>query len=49
MIWFGLWHINHCSLFNVKLYIYVYIYIYIIFGLVYGITTIVDYLIPNPF
>ena len=44
-----LWHINHCSLFNAKPTLYIYIK-YIEFCLVgfYGISTIVDYLIPNP-
>ena len=52
MIWFGwvLWHINHCRLFNAKSSLYIYIK-YIWFGLVgfYGISTIVGYLMPNPF
>ena len=51
MIWFRLvsWHINHCRLFNAKSSLYIYIK-YIRFGLVgfYGISTIVDYLMPNP-
>ena len=50
MIWFGcfLWHINHCRLFNAKLSLYIYIK-YIGFGWVvlYGISTIVGYLMPN--
>ena len=50
MIWFGwvLWHINHCRLFDAKSCFYIYIK-YIRFGLVgfYGISTIVDYLMPN--
>ena len=52
MIWFGgvLWHINHYRLFNAKFSLYIYIR-YIGFGLVgfYGISTIVGYLMPNPF
>ena len=52
MIWFGwvLWHINHCRLFNAKSSLYIYTK-YIWFGLVgfYGISTIVGYLMPNPF
>ena len=52
MIWFGLvlWHINHCRLFNAISSLYIYIK-YIWFGLVgfYGISTIVGYLMPNPF
>ena len=51
MIWFGwvLRYINHCRLFNAKSSLYIYIK-YIGFGLVgfYGISTIVDYLMPNP-
>ena len=45
-----LWHINHCRLFNAKSFLYMYIK-YIWFGLVgfYGISTIVGYLMPNPF
>ena len=50
-IWFGLvwWHINHCRLFYTKSFLYIYIK-YIWFGRVrfYGISTIVDYLMPNP-
>ena len=52
-IWFGLvgllWHINHCRLFNAKSSLYIYIK-YIWFGLVglYGISTIVGYLMPYP-
>ena len=44
-----LWHINHCRLFNVKSCLYMYIW-YIWFCLVgvYGISTIVGYLISNP-
>ena len=52
MVWFGwvLWHINHCRLFNTKSSLYIYIR-YILFGLVwfYSISTIVGYLMPNPF
>ena len=52
MIWLGLvlWHINHCRLFNAKSSLYIYIR-YIGFGLVgfYDISTIVGYLMPNPF
>ena len=29
-IWFGLWHINHCGLFNSEFRLYIYIYIYIV-------------------
>ena len=51
MIWFGwvLWHINHCTLFNAKTSLYIYIYkIYIIwFGWVYGISTIISYLMSK--
>ena len=55
-----LWHINHCRLFNAESSSYIYIK-YIGFGLVsldlvsldlvwfYGISTIVGYLIPDPF
>ena len=45
---FGFWHINHCWSFNAKYSIYIYIR-YIWFGLVevFGISTIVDYLLPN--
>ena len=45
-----LWQINHCRLFNAKFSWYIYIK-YIGFGLVgfYGISTIVGYLMPNPF
>ena len=47
---FVLWHINHCRSFNAKSLLYIYIK-YIRFGLVgfYGISTIVGYLMPNPF
>ena len=52
LIWFDcvLWHINHCRSFNAKSSLYIYIK-YIGFGLVgfYGISTIVGYLILNPF
>ena len=50
LVWLGvLWHINHCRLFNTKSSLYIYIK-YIGFGLVgfYGISMIVDYLMPNP-
>ena len=49
MPWFGrvLWDINHCRLLNAKSSLYIYIK-YIGFGLVYGISTIVGYLMPNP-
>ena len=49
-IWFGLveflWHINHCRLFHTKSSLYIR---HIWFGLVglYGISTVVGYLIPN--
>ena len=44
-----LWHINYCRLFNAKSSWYIYIK-YIWFGLVWfdGISTLVDYLMPNP-
>ena len=52
MIWFGwvLLHIKHCWVFNAKSLLYVYIR-YILFGLagLYGISTIIGYLMPNPF
>ena len=52
MIWLGwvLWHINHCRLFNAKSSLYIYIK-YTGFGLIgfYGISTIVGYLMLNPF
>ena len=43
-----LWHINHCRLFKDKSSLYICIK-YISFGLVgfYGISTFVDYLMPN--
>ena len=51
MIWVGwvLWGINHCRLFNAKSSLYIYIK-YKWYGLVgvYGISTIVGYLLPNP-
>ena len=51
VIWFGwvIWHINPWRLFNAKSSLYIYIK-YIWFSLVwfYGISTIVDYLMPNP-
>ena len=45
-----LWHINHCWLFNAKSCLYIYIR-YIWFGFVgfYGISTIIGYLMLNPF
>ena len=50
MIWSGwfLWHINDCSLFKAKSFLYIY-FEYIGFDLVgfYGILTIGGYLIPN--
>ena len=50
MIWFGwvLWYINHSRLFNAKSSLYKY-FRYIGFGLfgVYGISTVVGYLMPN--
>ena len=52
IIWFGwvLWYIKHCRLSNAKFSLYIYIKD-IWFGLVgfYGISTIVGYLMPNPF
>ena len=49
LVWLGLWHINHCRVFNAKSSLYIYIK-YIGFGWVgfYGISTIVGYLMPNP-
>ena len=49
LVWYSLWHINHCRLSNAKSSLYIYIK-YIWFGLVwfYGISTIVGYLMPNP-
>ena len=51
MIWLGwvLWHINHCRLFNARSSLDIYI-TYICFGWVgfYGISTVIDYLMPNP-
>ena len=51
MIWFGwvLWHINHCSLFNVKSSLHIYIK-YKLFGLdrFYGISANVGNLMSNP-
>ena len=48
LVW-GLWHINHCRLFNAKSSLYIHIK-YISFGLVgfYGLSTIVGYLMLNP-
>ena len=47
-IWFcfGLWHVNHCRLFNAKSFLYIYIK-YIGFGWIrfYGLSTVVGYLI----
>ena len=45
-----LWYSNHCRLFNAKSSLYIWIK-YKWFGLVwfYGISTIVGYLMPNPF
>ena len=51
MIWFGwvLWHIDRDRLFNAKSSLHIYIE-YILFSLVglYGISTIIGYLMPNP-
>ena len=44
---FGFWHINHCRLFNTKYSLYIYIKYMIFLGLVFDISTIVGYLIPN--
>ena len=48
-----LWHIKHCSLFNAKssLHVRIYLIYRIWLGWVgfYGISTIVGYLMPNPF
>ena len=48
LVCFGwvLWHINHCRLFNAKSSSY--IHILVSFGRVYGISTIVGYLMLNP-
>ena len=44
-----LWHINHCRLFNAKFSLYIYIkYTWFACVGVYGISTIVAYLMPNP-
>ena len=50
LVWLGLWHFNHWRLFNAKSSLYIYIKC-IWFGLVgfYGISTIIGYLMPNPF
>ena len=40
-------HIKHCRLFNTKSSLYIYIIWFVWVGF-YGISTIVDYLIPNP-
>ena len=52
MIWFGLvlWHTNHCRLLNTKSSLCIYIK-HIGFGFVgfHGISTIIGYLMPNPF
>ena len=50
LVWLGFMAYHHCRLFNAKSSVYIYIK-YIGFGLVwfYGISTIVDYLLPNPF
>ena len=50
MIWFGLvlWHINRCRLLNAESFLYIFIiYIYNLVWF-YGISTIGDYLMPNP-
>ena len=51
-ICFGLvlWHVNHCRLFNAKSCFTYILYIYIRFVLdwFYGMSTIADYLMPNP-
>ena len=51
MTWFALvlWHMNNCKLFNAKPSLYIYNK-YIWLGLVrlYVISSIVDYLMPNP-
>ena len=52
MICFGwvLWHINYFMLFNSKSSLYIYIkYIWFVLVGFYGISTIVDYLMSNPF
>ena len=52
LAWFDLvlWHINQCRLFNAKSFLYIYLK-YTWFDLIvfYGISTIVGYLMPNPF
>ena len=50
MFWFGwnLWHNNYCRLFNAKSSLFMYIkYIRFVFVGIYGISTIVGYLMPN--
>ena len=49
LVCFGLWHMNHCRLFNAKSSSYIYIK-YIGFGLVwfYGTSSIVGYIMLNP-
>ena len=49
LVWLGMWHINHCKLFNAKSSLYIYIK-YIWFGLVgfYGISANLGYLMLNP-
>ena len=49
LVWFDLvlWHIKHCRLINAKSSLYIYIkYIWFGFGWFYGISTILNYLIP---
>ena len=48
IVWLGLWHINHCRLFNTNSSLYIYIkYIgFVLVGL-YGISTIVVFFMPN--
>ena len=51
MIWLGWvsWHINHCRLFNANSSLYIYIkYIRFSWVEIYGISTIVGYLMPSP-
>ena len=52
MNWLGwiLWYINHCRLFNTKSFFTFILNIYDLVGLdFYSISTIVGYLMPNPF
>ena len=51
LVWFGLvlWHINHCSLFNAKSFLYIHIrYKWFSLAGFYSMSTTVGYLMPNP-